>query len=79
MNTQPTLEQRISDALQPDVAITSAGVGALIEEAEAGITKAEQEGAVERTLALNPKAARQAIEDATFAANRLRVLQSQVR
>ena len=43
MNTQPTLEQRILDALQPDVAITSADIAALIEEAEVGIAKAEQE------------------------------------
>jgi hypothetical protein len=68
-----TLEQRISDAMQPDTAITSADIAALIEEAEIGIAKAEQERAVDRTLALDPKAARQAIEDATFAANRLRM------
>jgi hypothetical protein len=37
MNTQPTLEQRIGDALQPDTAITSADIAALIDEAEAGI------------------------------------------
>jgi hypothetical protein len=73
-----TLEQRISDALQPDTAITSADVAALIDEAEAGIAKAEQERSVDRTLALDPKAARQAIEDATFAADRLRVLQSKL-
>ena len=69
MNTQPTLEQRISDALQPDAAITSADIAALIDEAEAGIVEAEKEATVDRTLALDPKAARQAIEDATFAAS----------
>ena len=69
MNTQPMLEQRIVDALQPDATVTSADVAALIEEAEAGIAKAEREGTVDRTLALDPKATRQAIEDATFAAN----------
>ena len=78
MNTQPTLEQRISDALQPDTAITSADLAALIEEAEAGIAKAEREGTVDQTLSLDPKAARQAIDDAAFAANRLRLLLSKL-
>jgi hypothetical protein len=60
MNTHPiTLEQRISDALQPDTVITSADIAALIEETDVGIAKAEQERAVDRTLALDPKAARQ--------------------
>ena len=68
MNTQPTLEQRISDALQPDAAITSVDIAALIDEAEAGIVEAEKEATVDRTFALDPKAARQAIEDAAFAA-----------
>ena len=58
--------------------MTSADIAALIDEAEAGIAKAEQERAVDRTLSLDPKAARQAIEDATFAADRLRVLQSKL-
>ncbi len=79
MNKQPmTLEQRISDALQSDAAATSADVAALIEEAEAAIAKANKECAVEQTLALDPKAARQAIDDATFAANRLRTLVSKL-
>jgi hypothetical protein len=78
MNTQPTLEQRISDALQPDTAITSADIAALIEEAEADITKAEREGTVDQTLSLDPKAARQAIADAAFAADRLRLLLSKL-
>ena len=42
MNTQPTLEQRIVDALQPDATVTSADIAALIDEAEAGIAKAAQ-------------------------------------
>ena len=78
MNTQPTLEQRISDALQPDAAITSADIAALIDEAEAGIVEAGKEATVDQTLSLDPKAARQAIEDATFAANRLRLLLSKL-
>jgi hypothetical protein len=72
------LEQRIVDALQPDVAITSADIAALIEEAEVGIAKAEREGTVDQTLSLDPKAARLAIEDAAFAANRLRLLLSKL-
>jgi hypothetical protein len=43
-----------------------------------GIVKAEKEGTVDQTLTLDPKAARQAIEDATFAANRLRALLSKL-
>ena len=50
MNTQPTLEQRIVDALQPDATVTSADVAALIDEAEAGIAKAEKEATVDRSL-----------------------------
>ena len=70
MNTHPmTLEQRIVDALQPDTAISSAEAAALVEEVEAGIARAEREGTVDQTLSLDPKAARQAIEDATFAAD----------
>jgi hypothetical protein len=78
MNRQPTLEQRISDALQPDTAVTSADIAALIEEAEVGIAKSEKEATVDRTLALDPKAARQAIADATFGADRLRMLLSKL-
>ena len=74
-----TLEKRIDDALQPDAAITSADMAALMEEAEAGIAKAEKEREVDQTLALDPKAARQAIEDATFAADRLRMLDNERR
>jgi hypothetical protein len=53
---------------------SSADVAALIEEAEAGIVKADKERAIDQTLSLDPRAARQAIEDATFAANRLHTL-----
>ena len=38
----PTLEQRIDLALQPEAAITSADLAALMEEAEAGIAKADK-------------------------------------
>jgi hypothetical protein len=72
------LEQRIAAALQPDTAVTAADVAALIEEAEAAIAKAEKDCEVDQTLALDPKAARQAVADATFAANRLRTLLSQL-
>jgi hypothetical protein len=72
------LEQRIVDALQPDAAVTSADVAALIDEAEAGIVKAEKEATVDRTLSLDPKAARQAIADAAFGADRLRTLLSKL-
>jgi hypothetical protein len=79
MNTQAlTLEQRINDALQPGTAITSADIAALIEEVEVGIAKAEKEATVDQTLSLGPKEARQAIADATFAANRLRLLRSKL-
>jgi hypothetical protein len=78
MNTQPTLEQRIVDDLQPDAAVTSADIAALIDEVEAGIAKAEREGTVDQTLSLNPQAAQQAIADAAFAANRLRLLRSKL-
>jgi hypothetical protein len=53
---------------------SSADIAALIEEAEAGIAEAEKEATVDRTLALDPKAARQVIADAAFAAVRLRML-----
>jgi len=74
----PTLEQRIFDALQPDAAVTSVDVAALMKEAEIGIAKAEKECEVDQTLALDPNAACQAIADATFAANRLRTLLSKL-
>jgi hypothetical protein len=70
----PTLEERIDVALQPDAAVTSADFAALIEETETDIAEAEKERAVDQTESLNPRAARQAIMDATLAANRLRPL-----
>jgi hypothetical protein len=67
MNQQSeTLEQRIIVALQPDNSIRSAGVAALIKETEAVIADAEKENAV-----ADPRAARPAITDAMFVANRL--------
>ncbi len=75
---QPTLEQRIDAALQPDAVLTSADLDALIEEADAAIAEAEEACAVERTYSLDPTAARQAIEDAKFAVNRLRELRSKL-
>ena len=38
----PMLEERIDVALQPDAAVTSADLAALIEEAETEIAKADQ-------------------------------------
>jgi hypothetical protein len=79
MNKQlPTLEERIDFALQPDAAVTSVELAALIEEAEDGIAKAEKKRAIDQTLSLDPAAARQAIADATFAADRLRTLLSKL-
>jgi hypothetical protein len=79
MNKQSkTLEQRIVAALQPDAASTSVDVAALIEETEEGIAKADKESGVDETLSLDPKTARQAIADATFAAKRLRTLLSKL-
>ena len=74
----PTLEARLAVALQPDTVVTSADVAALIEEAEAGIAKADKEAAVDQTRSLDPAAARQAIADATFAGNRLRTMSSKL-
>ena len=70
----PTLEERIDVALQPDAAVTSADLAALIDEVEADIAKADQGWAVDQKLSVDPKAARQAKLDATLAANRLRPL-----
>jgi hypothetical protein len=42
MNRQPSLKQRIDDALQPDAAIMSSDLAALIEEIEAEIAKGEE-------------------------------------
>jgi hypothetical protein len=74
----PMLEERIDVALQPEAAVTSAELAALIEEAEDGIAKAEKKRTIDQTLSLDPAAARQAIADATFAADRLRTLLSKL-
>jgi hypothetical protein len=71
----PTLEERIDTALQPGAAVTSADLTALIEEVETDIAKADQGWrTVDQTPSPDPVAARQAIIDATLAANRLRPL-----
>jgi len=74
----PTLAERIDAVLQPDAVVTSADLAALMDEAEIDIAKAEKEREVDQTLSLEPKAARQAIADATFAADRLRTLLSKM-
>jgi hypothetical protein len=74
--TTAIIERRYSSAV--DATAPAADLAALIEEAESGIAKAEKEGTVEQTLSLDPQAARQAIADATFAANRLRTLLSKL-
>jgi hypothetical protein len=66
----PTLEERIKVALQPDAAVTSADLAALIEGTETDIAKADQLWrTVDQTSPLDP-----AIMNATFAAERLRLL-----
>jgi hypothetical protein len=58
----PTLEGRIAVSLQPDAAVTSADIAALIEEVEAIIAKAERDWALDHS---------QATMDAMLAANGL--------
>jgi hypothetical protein len=70
----PMLEERIDVALQPEAAVTSADLAALIEEAETKIAKADQLWTIDPTLSPDPKAARQMIMDTTLAADRLRPL-----
>jgi hypothetical protein len=78
MSTQlPTLEERIDVVLQPDAAVTSADLAALIEETETDIAKADQGWTVGQTPSLDPGAARQAMM-AVLDANRLRPLLSQL-
>jgi hypothetical protein len=67
----PTLDERINVALQADAAVTSADLGALIQETETEIAKADKEYAAEPSL--DPGAAHQAMM-ATLVANRLRLL-----
>jgi hypothetical protein len=69
----PTLEQRINVVLQPDAAVTSANLAALLEETETYIAKADQGWTVDQTSSLDPGAARQAMT-AVLVANGLRLL-----
>jgi hypothetical protein len=50
MNKQPSLKQRIDDALQPDAPIRSSDLAALIEEIEAELLKARKCGGPMRRL-----------------------------
>ena len=74
------LEQRIAAALA-DEATASTAISELLQETDAAIIAAETAAEEKRIKALDPalipdpKAARAAMEDATFAANRLRTLQ----
>jgi len=71
---RPTLEERIDVALQPDAALTSADLAALIKEIETDIAKADQLWTVDQTSSQDSGAARQVRIDATLAANRLGLL-----
>ena len=74
------LERRLAAALSDDT-ITSSMLAALIDEADAAIVNADATAENERAKALDPalspdlRKARAAMEDATFAASRLRTLQ----
>ena len=74
------LERRLASALSDD-SITSSMLTSLIGEAGIAIADADVTAEKERTKALDPalspdlRKARAAMEDATFAANRLRTLQ----
>jgi hypothetical protein len=70
----PMLEERIDVALQPDAAVTSADLFALIDEAETDIATADQLWRGDQTSSVDPAAARQVITDAILAADRLRPL-----
>jgi hypothetical protein len=73
------LERRIAAALADD-AITSTALSELLQETDAAIIAADATAEKERAKALDPalspdlKGARQAMEDAAFAADRLRTL-----
>ncbi len=75
----PTLEQKISAALV-DADIASADLSALVSASEAAIVAAERMAAAAKQKALDPalspdpKVARATMEDAQFAATRLRTL-----
>jgi hypothetical protein len=78
------LERRIAAALS-DEAVTSAALLELIQETDAALVTADASVEEERERAMDPaispdaKAARQAMEDAAFAASRLRTLQPRLR
>src|SRR5262249_52822851 len=75
MTKQPVmLEERIDIALQPDAAVSSADLAALIEEAGTEIAKADQAWKVDLPSSLDPGSPRRARIDATLAANGLRIL-----
>ena len=78
-NPTPTLEQKIAAALTT-ADVTSTDLGQLIAETEVGITTADQTADEERVKALDPalspdpKAAREAMQDAEFSRDRLKTL-----
>jgi predicted transcriptional regulator len=79
MNKLPTLERRIGAALT-STDITSTDLAALIAETESAIATADKTAEEERAKALDPalspdpKAAREAMQDAEFSRDRLKTL-----
>src|SRR5262249_14151792 len=64
MNEQSTtLQERIDAALQRDDSATSADIAELIEEAEVGIAKADEERAVDQALLSNLQARFRRLQD----------------
>jgi hypothetical protein len=78
------LERRLASALSDD-SVTSSMLAALIDETEVAIADADAAAESERVKAMDPalspdlRRARAAMEDATFAASRLRTLQPRLR
>ena len=78
-NHYTDLEKKIASALE-DADITSSALAALLQETEAAIVAADEaakqlaERALDPVLSPDPVEARTAMEDAAFAANRLRTL-----
>ena len=78
------LERRLASALSED-SITSSMLNSLINEADIAIADADATAEKERTKAMDPalspdlRKARAAMEDAIFAASRLRTLQPRLR
>jgi hypothetical protein len=74
-----TLEQKVADALA-DAAVTSNDLAALIGELEVAIAEASENAEGQRVKALDPlaspdaKTAREALQAAEFARDRLRTL-----